>query len=277
MNKSNYAIDRIRKIVMFDGTESSALFSLGQVEDFSLSATVDKTDIVDALGVSIMQLERSKKLEMSGTSSLFDIALLAAQYGTTVDESTADNKFYVPRIEYYTYSATAATYALDYEIPAALLGTGVAKYAYKVNTDGSVAAKYTYTAGTVGATSFKYATTDHVTTFTPPTGITAGDRFMLVYEWEANATDTAVRVVNGATNFSKVGRMFIECLFRDLCNKDTVYAGMIVCDNAQLDGNVDLSVKPDGKHPFKVMAMPAYCDTDKQLVTVIIPEAEAAA
>ena len=277
MNKSNYAIDRIRKIVMFDGTESSALFSLGQVEDFSLSATVDKTDIVDALGVSIMQLERSKKLEMSGTSSLFDIALLAAQYGTAVDESAADNKFYVPRIEYFTYSATATTYALDYEIPAALLGTGVAKYAYKVNTDGSIAAKYTYTATTVDATSFKYATANNVTTFTPPTGTAAGDRFMLVYEWEADATNTAVRVVNGATNFSKVGRMFIECLFRDLCNKDTVYAGMIVCENAQLDGNVDLSVKPDGKHPFKVMAMPAYCDEEKQLVTVIIPEAEATA
>lgn len=277
MNKSNYVIDRIRKIVMFDGTESSVLFSLGQIEEFTMSATTDKTDVVDALGTPIMSLERSKKLEMSGTSSLLDIALLAAQYGSEVDESTADNKFYVPRIEYYTYSATAATYALDYEIPSALLGTGVAKYAYKINTDGSVAAKYTYTSGTVGATTFKYATADNVTTFTPPTGVTAGDRFMLVYEWEADATNTAVRVVDGANNFSQVGRMFVECLVRDTCNKNIVYAAMIVCDNAQLDGNVDIAVKSDGKHPFKVMAMPAYCDEDQQLVTVIIPEAEATA
>lgn len=277
MDKSNYAIDRVRKVVMFDGTESSVLFSLGQIEDFSMSATADGQDITDALGITIMTLERSKKLEMSGTSSLFDLALLASQYGTTVDESGSANSFYVPRIEYYTYSATAATYALDYAIPAALLGTGLAKYAYKINTNGSIAAKYTYTATTVGADTFKYATADGVTTFTPPTGVTAGDRFMLVYEWAADATDTAVRVVNSALNFAPTGRMIVECLFRDLCNKNTVYAGMIVCNNAKLDGNVDMSIKPDGKHPFKVMAMPAYCDADQNLVTVIIPEAEASA
>lgn len=276
MDYSMFAIDRVRRVVGF-GSDSSAFVNLTQLEDVTLKATVDKSQVLDALGAPIMELMRAKKIEISGNSSLFDLNLLGAQIGSTVEQSSATNKFMVPSFETYTYSASSGgTYALKHTIPTAKLGTGIQKYAYKLNKDGSINKKYEF-AATATADKFGMATTTNTTTFTPPTDVAEGDIFLIMYEYEADETASAARVVDRADIDAMSGRFMLEVLFRNLCDKNEVYYGFVVCDNSQLDGNVDIALKPDGKHPFSIAAMPAYCDTNKQLFTFIIPEKEAAA
>lgn len=276
MANTMWAIDRVRRVVGF-GSDSSAFLNLTQLEDVTIKATVDKTEVVDALGSPVMELMRAKKIEISGNSSMFDLNLLGAQVGSKVEDSSADNKFYVPCFETYTYSASnGGTYTLKHVVATGKLGNGIQKYAYKLKKDGSIDKKYEF-AATATEDKFGMATTANATTFTPPTGVAEGDRFLIMYEYEADATNTASRVVDKADLDALSGRFMIEVLFRNLCDKAEVAYGFVVCDNSQLDGNVDISLKPDGKHPFSISAMPAYCDESRQLFTFIIPETETAA
>lgn len=276
MLNTAWAIDRVRRVVGF-GSDSSAFLNLTQLEGVTIKATTDKTEVVDALGSPIMELMRAKKVVVEGNSSLFDLNLLGAQMGSKVEESGSTNKFMVPCFETYTYStANGGTYALKHTIETAKLGAGIQKYAYKINKDGSIAQKYEF-AATATAEKFGMATSSNTTTFTPPTGVAEGDRFLIMYEYEANDNASASRVVDKAELDAMSGRFMLEVLFRSLCDKNQVAYGFVVCENAQLDGNVDVSLAPDGKHPFSISAMPAYCDDDRQLFSFIIPDAETAA
>ena len=272
MNKSSFVIDKIRRVLFFDGADDAILFNLTQIEDVSMNATVDNNEVLDAMQNVIMTIEKAKNMEIAGNASFFDMALLGAQWGSGVEDSSATVKFAVPCFEPYTYKADAATHELKHEIATGSLGTGIAKYAYKLNKDGSIAKKYEYTADTATADKFSMATTGNKTTFTPPTGSQDGDMFLIAYEYEANETNKASRVVDNAEVSAKSGRLMIECLFRDICNKEIMYYGYAVCDNAQVDGNVDVSLTTDGKHPFTIQAMPAYCAEEKNLLTFIIPD-----
>lgn len=272
MNKSSFVIDKIRRVLFFDGADDAVLFNLTQIEDVSMNATVDNNEVLDAMQNVIMTIEKAKNMEIAGNASFFDMALLGAQWGSGVEDSSATVKFAVPCFETYTYKADATTHELKHEIATGSLGTGIAKYAYKLNKDGSIAKKYEYVADTATADKFSMATTDNKTTFTPPTGSQDGDMFLIAYEYEANETNKASRVVDNAEVSAKSGRLMIECLFRDICNKEIMYYGYAVCDNAQVDGNVDVSLTTDGKHPFTIKAMPAYCAEEKNLLTFVIPD-----
>lgn len=272
MNKSSFVIDKIRRVLFFDGADDAVLFNLTQIEDVSMNATVDNNEVLDAMQNVIMTIEKAKNMEIAGNASFFDMALLGAQWGSGVEDSSATVKFAVPCFETYIYKADAATHELKHEIATGSLGTGIAKYAYKLNKDGSIAKKYEYVADTATADKFSMATTGNKTTFTPPTGSQDGDMFLIAYEYEANETNKASRVVDNAEVSAKSGRLMIECLFRDICNKEIMYYGYVVCDNAQVDGNVDVSLTTDGKHPFTIKAMPAYCAEEKNLLTFVIPD-----
>lgn len=272
MNKSSFVIDKIRRVLFFDGADDAVLFNLTQIEDVSMNATVDNNEVLDAMQNVIMTIEKAKNMEIAGNASFFDMALLGAQWGSGVEDSSATVKFAVPCFEPYTYKTDAATHELKHEIATGSLGTGIAKYAYKLNKDGSIAKKYEYVADTATADKFSMATTGNKTTFTPPTGSQDGDMFLIAYEYEANETNKASRVVDNAEVSAKSGRLMIECLFRDICNKEIMYYGYVVCDNAQVDGNVDVSLTTDGKHPFTIKAMPAYCAEEKNLLTFVIPD-----
>lgn len=272
-NGNAWAIDRVRRVVGF-GSDSSAFLNLTQLEGVTIKATTDKTEVVDALGSPIMELMRAKKVQIDGNSSLFDLNLLGAQVGSKVEESSASNKFMVPCFETYTYNTgNGGTYALKHVVDTAKLGTGIQKYVYKINKDGSILQKYEFAAA-AAAGKFGMATTSNTTTFTPPTDVAEGDRFLIMYEYEAGETASASRVIDKAELDAMSGRFMLEVLFRSLCDKNQVAYGFMVCENAQLDGNVDVSLAPDGKHPFSISAMPAYCDDNKQLFSFIIPEAE---
>ena len=272
MTKSSFVIDKIRRVLFFDGADDAVLFNLTQIEDVSMNATVDNNEVLDAMQNVIMTIEKAKNMEIAGNASFFDMALLGAQWGSGVEDSSATVKFAVPCFETYTYKADATTHELKHEIATGSLGTGIAKYAYKLNKDGSIAKNYEYVADTATADKFSMATTGNKTTFTPPTGSQDGDMFLIAYEYEANETNKASRVVDNAEVSAKSGRLMIECLFRDICNKEIMYYGYAVCDNAQVDGNVDVSLTTDGKHPFTIKAMPADCAEEKNLLTFVIPD-----
>ena len=64
----------------------------------------------------------------------------------------------------------------------------------------------------------------------------------------------------------------MEVLGCDVCDQTNLIHAYVEFPNAKLDGNVDYSFTTDGTHPFTIRAMQDYCNKEKVLFRVIIPE-----
>lgn len=248
-------------------TDGSVLWSINQISNPSLNVTSETADAVDALGARIMQFNRAKNAEFSAENSLFDLPLLAAQSGSEVETSAADNTFNVPYFDEVKIT-TADTMTLAFT-PA----SDTFKFLYKMNGDGTLGEKFT-----VGDTATGNTVTLSTRTVTFATGKAAvGDRFFAYYEYVANGTNEAARVTGDAVHYPKGGEFIMEVMGVDVCDPSTLYSAYIVFPNAKLTSDFDISFASDTTHPFTITAMQDYCDPDKVLFRVIIPSAQTAA
>lgn len=249
---------------MFHATNGSVLWSVNQITNPSLSVTSETADAVDALGARIMQFNRAKNAEFSAENSLFDLGLLAAQSGTSIDNSTASNTFTVPYFdEIKIAAANTATLA---RTPAA----GTFKFIYKQNGDGTLGEKFTVGDSASGNT---VSVNDKVVTFASGKAA-VGDRFIAFYDFTANGDNEAVQVVGDAVNFPSAGRFVMEAIGFDVCDPSTMYAAYIEFPNAKLSSDFDVTFSSDMTHPFSLMAMQSYCDGEKKLFRICLPAVE---
>lgn len=252
---------------MFSTTNGEALWNITQIEEPQLSVTTDKTDAVDALGARIMQFERAKNAEFTAQNTLFDFGLAAAQAGTDKLVAGVGKTITMPKWEEVTITADMLTNGLVLEAtPVGTAGKEV-PYIYKLNGDGTLAVKYTAGAEAGSATFIIDAATKKITL---PSGLTAGTRLWIPYEF---ACEDGVEVYNTAVNFPKAGKFVMEVLGNDVCDPSKEYYAYIVFPNAKLDSDYELNFTTDGKHPFTLQAMQEYCDHEKKLFRILIPEA----
>jgi hypothetical protein len=252
---------------MLHSSTGEALWSVNQIEDPTLTVNADTKDAVDALGTPIISFDRAKSAEFSASNSLFDLGLMAAQSGTEIVSSSATVSISVPCFEEVTFPGSGTTVALKHT-PDATGAAGI-PYIYYLNGDGTLGKKYAY-ASTADTDSFSFTTK----TLSLPTERAVGDKLLVIYNYKADDADQAVAVTNTAKNFPKAGRFVLEVLGADVCNATTLYHAFVLFHQAKLESNFDVSFTTDSKHPFTLKAMQEYCDHEKRLFTIIIPEAE---
>lgn len=257
-NLNNIIVDRVLRGIFADKNDD-IIFSLNQVQDLSLNQTSETQEVTDALGVSIMELMRSKAIEASANNAVYDFSLLSAQYGTEKVTATGEAKLTVPTMESFEVADT--TYTLKH-IPVAD-PTAI----YALNGDSTLGAKYVK--GTnASATEFAYA--DGVITL--PTGVAKGAEMFVMYEYE---TENAIEVVNSAKNFAKMGKMTFEVLAYDVCDPETKMLAYLILPRFQLSNDFDWSIGGDNQqHPFSGKAHVDYCDKNKTMVRVVVVDDE---
>lgn len=264
---NNFVIDRVRRGTMFSLSKGDAQWSLTQIESPSLSVTTDNDEVVDAIGTRIMQFDRAKAAELSGSNSLLDFGLLAAQGGTEKKIAGADNKLIMPNYETHVLTAAeieAGKFALEQK-PSGVAGAEI-PFIYKLNGDDTLAAKYPIAAA---ATASAFKLDVETKEITLPTGVfAANDRLWIPYEYE---TENGIEIDNTGKDFPKAGRFVMEVLGHDVCNPDKNYFAYVECNNAKLNAAYDLNFTSDGKHPFTLQMMQNYCDPEKKLFSVKVP------
>ena len=260
MKINNFVIDRVLRGMMFSTADGSYMWSINQITEPSLNITSDTAEAVDALGSRIAVFNRGKSAEFSAQNSLFDLGLFAAQNGVDVEEASAGSTIETPMFEEITIDGTTVSYVLS-EVP-----TTAPTTIYKLNGDGTLGTAYTKDS-TASATKFVYDTATHA--ITPPTGLSAGDKLFVMYDY---ALDAGTAVTGDAVNFPKAGKFIMEILGADVCDPTTLIHAYLVFPNAKLDANVDLSFTTDGNHPFTIQCQQSYCDSEKILYQLIIPE-----
>ena len=259
MDINNFVIDHVIRGTAFSQADGSVLFTINQIQNPSLSCSSESTDAVDALGTPIATFYRAKNCEFSAENALFDMNLMATQLGTTKKIASADSKITVPAFETIEITG-AATYNLKHTPKVA--PTEI----YKLNGDSTLGTKYT-SGASASATNFMLSGT----VLTPPTGLNNGDQLYVMYEYE---TESAVEVMNSAKNFPVGCKFVMEVLGCDVCDQTTQIFAYVVFPNFKLSPDFDWTIQTDSAHPFSGKAQQEYCDKERQLFKIIIPDVE---
>lgn len=258
-NKNELILDRVRSMTFNDLSTGEMLFRLTQLEEPTLTCTSEGEEVTDALGSVITTLYRSKKATFSATNSLVSLDLAAAQYGTKKEVAEKGKELVTRTFETITIPDSGNTVKLAHK-PA---NKDDVKFIYSI-ANGELGKSYKAGAS-ASQTDFVI---DEEGTITLPTGLTG--KIYVEYDFK---TENAVRIVNKASKFPEAAKVVIYAIFRDACNENVVYSGVIVCPKAKFNPeSVELALTSTGKHAFELNMMKDYCEDDGDLFTIIVNE-----
>ena len=261
-NKGELILDRVRSLTAHDLSTGEMLFRLTSLEDPSLSCTAEGEEVVDAVGALITTLYRAKKATFSASNSLISLDLAAAQYGTKKEIASDSKKIAVPTYEIVTVESGTT------EITLKKAPVGDIAYMYAL-TKNEIATRYTAGAA-ASATEFVVGEGGKITV---PTGFVG--KLYIEYSYEADGSENngANRIVNKSSEFPEACSMKIYAYFKDKCNENIVYSGVIIANKAKLNPeSVELALTATGKHPFEFTMMRDYCDEEAELFSIIVAE-----
>ena len=261
-NVNELIIDRVRSLTAHDLSNGEMLFRLTSLEDPSLACQAEGEELTDAIGALITTLYRAKKATFSASNSLMSLDLAAAQFGAKKEVAAADKKIAVPTYEIITVADGATEVSLK-KVP-----VGEVKYIYGL-ANNEIATRYT--AGSA-ATATEFVI-DKDGKITVPTGLAGKIYVEYTYEVDGSEKNGANRIVNKTSEFPEACSVKIYAYFRDKCNENVVYSGVIVANKAKLSPeSVELALTSTGKHPFELQMMRDYCDDEAELFSIIIAE-----
>lgn len=246
---NNFVIDRVTRGVALSQKDDSVLFSINQMQNVSLNCASESTDAVDALGTPIATFYRAKSAEFSAENAIFDMNLMATQLGTAKKVASSGSKITAPAMESFIYGT--GTYELKHTPKVA------PNEIYVLNGDSTFGKKFKK--GT-NASDSEFSIADK--TVKLPTGLNADDELFVMYDYE---TESAVEVVNSATEFPVGCKFIMEVLGCDVCDQTTLVHAYVIFNNFKLSPDFDWSIATDGAHPFSGKAQQAYCDKEKRL------------
>lgn len=256
---SNFIIDRVLRGTMTSTTDGSVMYFINQITNPQLSITADNVQAVDALGTAIQTYYRAKNATLSAENAMFDLNLLATQNGAKKKIADEGNKIVAPALE--TIDVTGTTVKLSH-VPTEDITT-----IYLLKGDDTLGQKFTVNPT---ATENNFAYDADSQTITLPTNVTSGAIFVM-YDYE---TDSAVEVVSSATKFPEAGKFIMEVLGNDICDPTKKIYAYVIFPNAKLDPNTDITLSTESTHPFTMQAQQAYCDREKVLFKIVIPDVE---
>lgn len=270
---NSFVYDRAIRGAMLDPNTKEVLWTLNQIREPNLSVTTENQQPVDAIDVPIMTIYRAKTLEFSGENALWDLPLMAAQGGTKIVKASDDTSVIVPIFDEITIGqdgATATSVTLRHTPYTSDADGEALQFIYLLSGDGSISKKFEVAEA---AAAGKFAISEATVTFNDG-DLKTGDKILAIYDYEADGStggDAMVMTHDGVT-FPTAGIFVLECLVRNPCDKATLYYAYFEMPSAQLSPDFDMTFAADMTHPFTIQAFPDYCDPEKRLLRVIVPE-----
>lgn len=258
LNKSELILDKVRSASVKDLATGQILYRLKQVEEPTLTCTSEAEEVVDAIGAVITTLYRAKKATFGGSNSLINFDLAAAQYGSTKEQATSQDKIIDSTYEVLDVGGTM-------QLSHAPVTDSV-KYVYVIE-DGELGTAYEV-GSTASATEAVVAADG---TVTAPTSVTSG-KLYVEYNYE---TENAFKIRNKASDFPEACSVVVYAYFKDVCNENIVYSGKIIIPKAKLNPeSIELALTSAGKHPFEFTIMKDYCaeEGNDTLFDIIVSE-----
>lgn len=258
IDKSNFIVDRYVRGNGYDPATGERMYTLTQIKDGNLKVNIDNsTDIVDAEGAKIETLERGVSATFSASNAFLSFDLLKHQLGAKSREATADAKIVMPKWEEFTLTADQKTVVLK-ETPVGTAGAEI-PFIYIIPAAGGDSKSFAL--GTAAAED-KFTLDVTTKTVTLPTGVKAGDKVFVDYEYESAA---GFEIAKSALDKTKEHKFVALVLGHGLCDKNTQYAAWQVFPCAKFSQEIDITFAPDSDHPFVLNMTQDICSTDRML------------
>ena len=261
-NPNEVVFEKIRYVEEYDPSTKQIISRYSQIKEPSLQTSADGTQVTDADGAEIVTFYNAQTGTFAFTNALFSLDLAASQFGGGEKKvASEENPIDFPVSEVITIGSDA-TATLTYK-PIGTSGAEVA-YAQVINDQNEFGATYTVTASDPEEGQFTINATEKKLTF--PSGTTG--KVLVSYYREATE---AVAVEKNTDTMPPVRTLWIHCWFRDKCDTNIKYTGVIVCERAQIDpSSVELTLTPDGGHGASYKLQKPYCDDTARLFTIFV-------
>ena len=220
-----------------------------QAECFAQEEMTGLAPMIEALKVSEVKARVADKL-MSGK--------LKAE---TSSDSASIN---MPKWEEFTLTGAETELTLK-EVPVGTAGAEI-PFIYVVPKAGGPSKQYKI-GGDASASEFKLAAATK--TLTLPTGLNAGDKVYVDYEY---ACTKGFQMTASVLDKVREHKAVFLVLGHDVCDKNTQYAAYQVFPKAKLSPEIDLTFTPDMDHPFTLQCAQDYCDAKKRLFDILVDE-----
>ena len=258
-NPNEVVFEKIRYIEEFDPTSMQLLSRLTNVKEPALNFSSDGTQVTDAQGAEIVTFYNAAQGELSYTNAIHSFDLLAEQFSSEKKVATSDSKITVPVSEVLEITGNKVT--LKY-VP---VGTSKAeiKYVQLINDENEFGETLEVSAS-IAEGKFTIDASAKTLTFN------AGTSGRVIVDYYAEMTE-AISLSKTTDAMPPVRTLHVHCYFRNKCDTNIKYIGVLVFPRAQIDiSSVDVSLTPDGGHSVKYKLQKPYCDETGKLCSVFV-------
>lgn len=235
-------------------------YRLEDLQDFTLEATQEESDITGRNGRVIGKKKKNKSASGSGTSGVISPGLFKTQTGGDVNYGNT----LVKRAETKTVAGKSTTVTTD---AAAFGDVGDEIGVIQLFTDGGKRIAVFEQGTAADDTHFSYNPTTK--TITLPDDDTIQSGMSIVYAYKKQVTATVMN--DPADKFSEVRELWVHCFASDSC--DNKYCADIYIPRADFKGDFTLDLGGDQvSHNFSFTALPDFCkaDGDNDLFKVFV-------
>lgn len=258
-NPNEVVFEKIRYIETFDPTTKQLISRLTNVKEPTLNFTSEGTQVTDAQGAEIVTFYNAAQGTLSYTNAIHSFDLLAEQFSSDKNVASEDKKIVAPVSEILEIADSKVT--LKY-VPVGTAGAEI-KYVQLINDENEFGETLEVSA-TIAEGKFTINAEDRTLTF--PSGTTG----RVIVDYEAEMSE-AISLTKTTDSMPPVRTLHVHCYFRNKCDNNIKYIGVISFPRAQIDiSSVDVGLTPDGGHAVSYKLQKPYCDETGQLCSVFV-------
>lgn len=258
-NPNEVVFEKVRYVEEFDPSTMQLLSRQTNVKEPTLNFSSEGTSVTDAQGAEIVTFYNAATGTFSYTNAIHSFDLLAEQFCSEKKIADAANKLIVPVSE--VLEIVGNKVVLKY-VPVGTAGAEI-KYVQVVNDENEFGETLEVSAA-IAEGKFTIDAATKTLTFNAGT---AG-RVIVDYETEM---EEAISMSKTTDAMPAVRTLRLHCYFRNKCDANIKYVGVIQFPRAQIDiSSVDVGLTPDGGHAVSYKLQKPYCDENARLCDTFI-------
>lgn len=267
-------------------SDGSLSWMTNQLMDFQISVDAEEDTKTDANGNTIFSISRAKSCEVSFSTPLLTLELVAAMNGSETQRGSVGHEIAVPKFETVKLVAEANKVVVDTTSTTIYLAQVVKNSgtagtpAYKVSAalltkDGSTRKKLEYdkaadevsdlTSGEFMFTHGTAPTKDSITILNAD--YDAGSSILITYEYE---TADAIQIVNSAEEFPVASVVKVLVRGYDVCDKTSPIYAYFIFPSAKFQTNYTLGMALDQNIDCNLTCSYDYCSDERELYRMVI-------
>lgn len=258
-NPNEVVFEKIRYVEEFDPSTMQLVSRLTNIKEPNLTFTSEGTQVTDASNAEIITFYNAAQGELTYTNAIHSFDLLAEQFSSEKKVATTEKKITAPVSE--VLEIVGAKVTLKY-VPVGTKGAEI-KYVQLVNEENEFG-ETLEVSSELAEGKFTIEASSKTLTFME------GVKGRVIVDYNAEMEE-AISIAKTTDSMPPVRTLHIHCYFRNKCDGNIKYIGVIRCPRAQIDiSSVEVGLTPDGGHGVKYKLQKPYCDETGKLCEVFV-------